>query len=518
MGGLAEDYADFPAELAAFYADAPRAIPRLPESATWAPGLIDAMDAYQEALHAPKPIEGAPLCVLTGQQPGIFTGPLYSIYKAVTAIHLAKRYSAELGCPVAPIYWIGSDDHDLEEVATVHVLTKQHEPLALHYAPEHAWAQAPLFRVPADDSLHALADEARARCAGSEFAEEVLDFLHESIDEAQSLGHWYALLLARLFRDTDLRVFVPHLAAARQGAAPVFRREIETPLESTRLANDAGARLESLGYGAQVTKGADECNFFLDFGGRRRKVLWQDGQFYVPEEQMHVSPEHMLHTLESNPERFTANVITRPVVQQTLFPTLTYVGGPGEIAYWGQLRGVFDHFARPMPLVYPRVRAVLTNAKVSKLIRKFGWRVSDLDRPLQELEQEALLNVSKHPALEALQRQRPELAGTLDRLAEALSRADGRDAAIGDRARHFAEETLKQLGKLEHAIAQADEAQVVAVRTQVQRVVNTLAPDRKPQERFYSLLSFLFEYGWELMPRLMREMDPEQFGLNEIEL
>ena len=161
------------------------------------------------------------------------------------------------------MYWIGSDDHDLEEVATAHVLSKQHEPLALTYQPEEALPQAPLFKVPVEPSLHALADEAHARCAGSEFADEVLSFLHDTIDEAQSLGHWYALLLARLFRDTELRVFIPHLGPARHGAVPVFRREIEAPLESTRLANEAGRRMEALGYGAQVTKGGDECSFFL---------------------------------------------------------------------------------------------------------------------------------------------------------------------------------------------------------------------------------------------------------------
>ena len=199
-------------------------------------------------------------------------------------------------------------------------------------------------------------------------------------------------------------------------------------------------------------------------------------------------------------------MVTRPVVQQALFPTLAYVGGPGEIAYWGQLRGVFEHFGQAMPIVYPRTRAVLTNSKVNKLLKKFGWRTADAERPLQELEQEALLQVTKHPAVAALQQERPKLAESLERLANAMQRAGGKDATVGERAQHFAQETLKQLGKLEHAIAQADDAQVETVRTQVRRVVNTLAPERKPQERFYSLVSFLFEYGWDLVPRLLSEL------------
>jgi len=518
MSRLVDDYLAGVPAIAPFFAGGPRDTPALPASAAWAPGLADALSAYQDALHAAKPIEGAPLCVLTGQQPGIFTGPLYSVYKAVTAIQLAARYERELGRPVVPIYWVGSDDHDLDEVRTAHVLTKQHEPYALTYTPEAAVEQHALFKVPAEASLHALADDAAARCPGSEHGAEVLAFLHGSIDEAQSLGHWFALIMARLFRDTPLRVFVPHLGAARLGAMDVFRREIAQPLRSTQLANEAGVRLEALGYGAQVVKGAEECNFFIDMSGRRRKVLWTGERFYIPEENLHATQDEMLAMLEAGPERFTANVITRAVVQQTLFPTLAYIGGPGEIAYWAQLKEVFAYFEQPMPVVYPRGRALLTTAKVEKLRAKLGLSLESLDRPLAEIENEAVLRAAQHPALAALRARRPELADTLQRLAEDVAAKGGKDQTIGARAAQFAEQTLTQLGKLEHSIAQSDAAQADAARAQARRVAHTLLPERKPQERFYSLLAFLFEHGWDIAPRLLAGMDAEDFGMREIEL
>ncbi|MBI1321512.1 MAG: bacillithiol biosynthesis cysteine-adding enzyme BshC [Candidatus Hydrogenedens sp.] len=518
MASLMEDYRAGTEALSPFFAQSMCATPAVPANAAWAPGLAEAMTAYQEALHAPKPIEGEPLCVVTGQQPGLFTGPLYSVYKAITAIQLAARYERELGRPVIPVYWVGSDDHDFDEVRTAYVLTKQHEPYALTYAPEAAIDQHPLYKVPVEKSLHTLADEAARLCPGSEFSDEILAFLHETIDEGQSLGHWFSLIMARLFRDTPLRIFVPHLGAARLGAEPVFRHEIEHPLESTRLANEAGARLAALGYGAQVTKGAEECNFFIDLGGRRRKVLWRGGRFVLPDENTSATQDEMLAMLAAEPDRFTANVITRPVVQQALLPTLAYVGGPGELAYWAQLRQVFEHFGQPMPVVYPRAGAVLTTAKVSKLCKKLDLRHDALDRPLTDLEDAAVMRVVQHPALEALRKRRPELSALLNSLANDVAAKGGKDKTIGERAEQFGAQTLAQLDKLEQSIAQADAAQADAVRAQVRRLVHTLYPERKSQERFYSLAAFLFEHGWGLIPRLLSAMDAEDPGMREIEL
>ena len=516
--GLVENYLAADPAVEHFYARHPSRLLSEPAPVgAWAPGLGEAVEQYQSALGAPKVVDASSTVIATGQQPGIFTGPLYSIHKAITAILLARRYEQAHGKPCTPVFWIAGDDHDFEEVRTAYLLSKQFEPVTLTYAPDGYVEGAAMYQTPADESLHMLIDEAAARCSG-EFKDEVAAFLHSSADEAQSVAHWFALIIARLFRDTALCVFVPHLEAARLAAAGVLAQEIAEPLVSTELSNEAAGALQRLGYPPQVVKGADECNFFLDFGGRRRKVLWDGSAFHIPAESMRVTKQDMAALLQSSPERFSANVVTRPVVQQALFPVVAYVGGPGEMAYWLQLRAVFAHFGQPMPVVYPRAQALLLDTKTRKLRDKFSFGPHEWFDPIESLEPRALRASVRNPALDALREHRHGVSAALESLACAVKRAGGKDHSPGERAHNFTEHTLANLDKLEHTLAQADAQQAEAIRGQVRRVANTIAPFRKPQERVYSVVPWLFEHGWDLIPRLLDRMDPMQHGIQEIEL
>jgi len=516
--GLVEDYLMQDPALRGYYAAHPCELLKHPmEDGAWGAGMAEAVSAWQETLGAPKEVHTGSTVIATGQQPGIFTGPLYSIYKAMTAIQLARRYAEVHGTLATPVFWVAGDDHDFDEVRTAYLLTKQFEPLALTYAPEEYVEGAAMYQTPATGALHALIDEASAKCSG-EFREEVCAFLHESAERAESVAEWFSLVMARLFRDTPLCIFAPHLPAARVAAAPVFAHEIAHPLESTRRNNATAEALAALGYPPQVVKGADECNFFLDYAGRRRKVLWDGAAFQVTVERDTLSQAEMAALLQSSPERFSANVVLRPVVQQKLFPVAAYVGGPGEMAYWLQLKDVFEHFDAPMPVVYPRAQALLLDTKTRKLRDKFGFGHSEWFEPMDALEPRALRGAVRNPVLDALREHRAGVQHALDALAVSIERAGGKDRNPGERARQFAAHTMGNLDKLEHSFAQADAQQSQTVRQQLHRVVQTVAPFRKPQERVYSVVPWLFEHGWDLIPRLLERLDATHHGVQEIEL
>lgn len=516
--GLVEDYLMQDPALRGFYATHPCELLKQPmEHGAWGAGMVDALAAWQETLGAPKAVLADSTVFATGQQPGIFTGPLYSIYKAITAIQLARRYTEAHGLSATPVFWVAGDDHDFEEVRTAYLLTKQFEPLPLTYAPAEYVEGAAMYQTPATPALHALIDEAAARCSG-EFRDEVCAYLHDSAEQAESVAHWFALVMARLFRDTPLCIFAPHLPAARVAAAPVFAHEIAHPLVSTQKNNATAEVLAGLGYPPQVVKGADECSFFVDYQGRRRKVLWDGANFQVPAERATLSQAEMASLLQSAPERFSANVVLRPVVQQTLFPVAAYVGGPGEMAYWLQLKDVFEHFGAPMPVVYPRAQALLLDTKTRKLRDKFGFGHSEWYDPIETLEPRALRGVVRNPVLDALREHRAGVQHAVDALVCSIDRSAGKDRNPGERSRQFAAHTMANLDKLEHSFAQADQQQAQTVRQQLQRVVNTMAPFRKPQERVYSVVPWLFEQGWELVPRLLERLDATAHGVQEVEL
>ncbi len=516
--GLVEDYLMRDPALARFYATHPCELLKCPvEHGAWGAGIVDALTEYQEELGAPKTVKPGSTVIATGQQPGIFTGPLYSIYKAITAIQLAERYSAAHGGEATPVFWVAGDDHDFEEVRTAYLLTKHFEPLALTYAPDNYVESAAMYQTPAAPALHALIDEAAAKCSG-EFRDEVARFLHDSAESAASVSHWFALVMARLFRDTPLCIFEPHLPAARKAAMPIFAHEIAHPLVSTAKNNATAAALGDMGYPPQVVKGADECNFFLDFQGRRRKVLWDGASFQVPAEGMSISRDEMNTLLQEAPGRFSANVVLRPVVQQTLFPVAAYVGGPGEMSYWLQLKEVFEHFATPMPVVFPRAQALLLDTKTRKLRDKFGFGHLEWYDPMESLEPRALRGVVRNPVLDALREHRAGVQHAVDALVSSIDRSAGKDRNPGERAHQFAQHTMSNLDKLEHSFAQADKQQSEAVRAQLHRVVHTVAPFRKPQERVYCIVPWLFEHGWDLIPRLVERLDATHHGVQELEL
>ena len=519
MGSLVEDYRAGDAGLMAFYGGDHRdSLHRGVSPAPWNPALVKDIRQFQTRIGGTGTMEGHEGVFITGQQPGIFTGPMYTIYKAITAIQLARAAQEASGEPFVPIYWVGGDDHDFAEISEVHLLGKGQIDVPLGLSPTPAQPAASIFRLPVPNSLHELADLAAAQAPGSEFTAEILNFLHESLDASANLSEWHARLMARLFHDTPLVFFTPDLAEARRAAIPIFEREIRNPLESTRRLNDGGARLEAAGYGAQVVKGDDACNFFVERRSMRCKVRFAEGAFLLPDTGERFTQAEILELLHREPELFTANVGLRCVVQQELFPVRAYVAGPGELAYWGQLKSFFEFFERPMPLVYPRIRGAITSLKSNKLLAKNGLKTSDLYGTAEAVEERALRAGVQDPSLAVLSRHAQSMLAELEAMQgefEGLGKAGKHAVPLGGQ---FQSQVQQGLDYLERSLLRADENRTATVRSQLARLSTELAPNRKPQERHYTIFSWLFQYGWELVPRLTAALDHDNFSLQEVEL
>lgn len=517
MASLADAYIAGNPEAAACLGGPPEAVwSRAPLDRPWAGGVAQAVRAYNAQLGNVRAVAGDEPVIVTGQQPGIFTGPLYTIYKAITCIGLARQLSEVHGRRVVPIFWVGSEDHDFEEARTVFALTKDHAPRELTYAPAAEVAGRPMHAVPVEPQLHQLADAMARAVPGSEFTPAITAMLHETLDEADSLADWCARLLARLFRETPLVLFAPHLHEARCAAVDVMRQAIEQPRETTRILNDGGLRVEQLGYPAQIVKAPEECAFFLVRNGRRRKVIHDGDDFLLPEENARMTTAELHALLDRDPECFSPNVALRCIVQQALFPTLAYVAGPGEMAYWAQMKDVFAWYRQPMPVVYPRTRARISSIKVNRLRAELGIGGDDLYRAPEELVAHALRAVNKSPALEVIGQYGDFFAAAAAAMAEALDTTARRETAQA--ARKLGESLANSLDLLARREALADEAHVAAVRARVARVCATLAPDRKPQERVYTVFSYLFQQGPGLLPRLIDTLDIRDFTMQEVEL
>ncbi|HOF39368.1 MAG TPA: bacillithiol biosynthesis cysteine-adding enzyme BshC [Candidatus Hydrogenedentes bacterium] len=516
MRELYDEYLSESPDLMPFYAAPPSRLEEsLPRPVAWDQMLVREVRAYNERIGSGGAFDGTELVVATGQQPGLFSGPLYTVYKAITCIMLARQLEERSGTPCVPLFWVASEDHDFEEAATAHFLTKKDSPLSLTYAPQADVSGLPLYRVPLEGWIHEAIDAAVRDARKSELTDEVAAFLHESASASDSLCDWSARILARLFRDTPLILFVPHLPEARRLQAQIMELEIQNPLLSTQRLDQAGKSLSDKGFQQQISKSGGECNFFIEVEGRRRKVLHDGTHFVLPEEQISFTQKELQDILHAEPERFSANVALRPVVQQHLFHAAAYVGGPAEIAYWGQLKGLFEQFRQPMPVVYPRARCVLISTAMKKLMSKLDLTLHDLEQSLEHVKRTVFHHDSVDPSYQAIANAGAELQGLFGRLLTTLEASDPvaheMVSAVGARVGDQFERILDKL-------ARRNQDRVEVVERQVERLQHSLVPWRKPQERVYTVVSFLFEHGWALVPRLLNEIDIGSFQLHEVEL
>lgn len=493
-------------------ADAYRNSPRM---ARLDAALVEAVNDYQARLNHDARLPEYTATVVTGQQPGLFTGPLYTIYKAITTIRLARRIAERHGVPCTPIFWVASEDHDFDEVRSAHFLTPRHECLTLRYDPAADVAGLPLYRVPVESSLHALIAEAAAATNDRGCRGEVAAFLHESLDASESLADWTARILARLFCDTGLVIFAPHLDAARHRAAPVMERELEEPLQTTADVIEGGEQLDAVGYPPPVMKNARECSFFVEVDNRRRKVTFDGERFRLPEERQAWTHGEMTAMLGDAPERFSPNVALRPVVQQALFAPTAYVAGPGEVAYWAQLGRVFARHEQPRPVVYPRAQALLTTAKLNALLTETGMSVREMRDPFDSLLDRALRHLATDPARHILAEHRAGLLEGVRRLQDELI---AHDPTAGAMVEGLERRTLTNLDRIDRTLLYADTKRVQTVARRVTRLRTAFAPWRNPQERVYNGVSFAFEHGWELVPNLLERITIDSCELNEVEL
>jgi|GEM_PF-136499 len=480
--------------------------------------LVDEMQRYNELLGADELAlnnvaalrERDAVAVVTGQQAGVFTGPLYTVYKALAAVQLSERYRSELGRKSVPIFWVAADDHDFEEIRSIQFVDWQARVKTLSYASQEAFEGLSAFDIPADGArLGELVRTLDEETLDHERKKEIVSFLHDSVTGKGSLADWFGSLILRMFRDTGLVVFFAHKPRARQLAAQVLTEEIRSPGATTEMINKTSRKLASLGYPSQIEKKPNETHFFLYLNGKRRKVLFERDRYYLPDEDTSIDQAEMGQICESEPDRLSPNVVLRPVVQGAILPTLDYVAGPGEIGYWAQLRGVFERFGVPMARVFPRPHVVLVTGRCAKLIERHNV---DLDR-LVAGQAASVVEENSGAQNSAGERVLSGLSdGIVSQFDRYLAEISAVDASLGASAAKLKLKIEYELEKLNRKAGAARERRTEQSLGETGELSANLLPNNKPQERVFNIFPYLMESGWTLIPRLMQNVDVGRAG------
>jgi bacillithiol biosynthesis cysteine-adding enzyme BshC len=467
------------------------------------------MDCGEETLlNIDKLKENNTVAVVTGQQPSIFTGPLYAIYKTLTAIKLARHLNKTFNISTVPIFWNASEDHDFREARHVEFVNRDNRVISLLYEPQADIEGKSIFDIPLESSLTFLIDLLEGDTEESEFKSYLVDLLRNSLGRCYSLADWFSHLLQALFNPYGLIILDAHLPPCRQLSRPVIGREIKTPLRSSRLINEAGVQLRSLGYHQQVERKEDDVNFFFYAQGRRNKVRYRQGRFVVERIGLEYNQTEMLDMLAQEPQRFSASALLRPLVQDHILPTIAYVGGPGEIAYFAQMRNVYSFFDLVMPIIYPRARALLVEPKVAKVLEKYGLHVDDIRKNRKTLLQMITTQGAPRPVVQACDRKLEVMQMLLDELRREVGQTE---PALVDSIDRLKRTIGQEMDKLREKLVLAQQTDLDVAEQQVDKLKANLFPEGREQERILNIFPFLFNYGIQFISHLDKAVDIGNF-------
>lgn len=436
--------------------------------------------------------EPGTVAVVTGQQVGLFSGPCYTVYKALTAAKLAAELEAS-GIPAVPVFWLATEDHDFEEVSHAYTLSAQQQTLR-HQVELPDLDHTPVGGVQIADYG---VDELAAALAGLPYAEEVIADVKETYKPGATMRDAFLGLVERLLSRFGLIFVDPMQPAIREVAAPLMAEAVRRGDELSARLLKRNEELASAGYHAQVHVEAKTSLFFLLEAGKRL-TLHRDGSDYLLDERRIPKEELASHAAHLSP-----NALLRPVVQDYLLPTVALVGGPAEVAYLAQTDVIYEALGRPVPVIVPRSQFTLLDARAVKLLQRYGLAVKDCLDGIDGLNAKIAQRVVPELLAHTLAESRVTAAAVLDKLVHEVGAFD---KTLGEAAAKSRAKILYQIGKIETKTAREALRHNERAAADASHLFHLLYPEKHLQERLYTILPFIARYGTDLIDRLYDEV------------
>ena len=442
------------------------------------------------------------VAVVTGQQAGLFGGPLYVLHKAVAAVKIAEALRDRRRAPAVPVFWVASDDHDFAEVRSTTVLDDSLQLRTLRYNPHREPMGEPASRIVLDDTIAALVEELRAALPASPQRDAVLETVRACYAPGATLASAFAALLSSLL--PGLVVMDPAEPELKAMMAPLMEREVVERSPTSRLAEETGPRLLQAGYHQQVPVRPGFLNLFVMAQGQRRALATRNGTLEIRGLGAQLSIEDAVRQLRAQPQDWSPGVLLRPLAQDSVLPTAGYVGGPAEIAYHAQIGASYAHCGIPRPPLVPRPSLTVVEPAQARALE-----AESLSLPELQADSEALLSRwarEAYPDVEdAFARSREDLQRDLRHVEAVLGQHDptlraAADAALG-RALHQVDSLHE---KAVRALKKRDQTRADRLR----RTRDALLPGGLLQERGLGLIGLVARHGTPVIDIIREAMDP----------
>ncbi len=445
------------------------------------------------------------LCVFAGQQAGLFGGPLLTLIKALAVVKAADLYSEQLNRPVIPVFWIAGDDHDFEEANHTFVLDRQGKPCRMAYetAPENEW---PISETEFSDreELKRVREQLESCLGRTDFTDHLFDLIDRAYTPNDNFVSAFGRFMAGITEETGLVLFSPGDDEAKRHAAPFFKSLVDNqaPMHGVLVARNR--EIEAAGYHIQVEKKDESTHLFYNLEGRR-PVTRQGETFAVGEETL--GAEKLKALIDRHPERFSPDVMTRPVLQSYLFPVVSQKCGPAEIAYLAQLNPLFELLDIPAP--YHKARATLTvvETRFENQLEEHAIKFEELADDVEKIINR-ILTASFPPELE---KDFTMLQRTIERqfraFREEVLMFDPQLEKFGQQIQGKIDFNLKAF---EGKVFSSHKRKSQETRDRIYRLYHALYTNRGFQERALNVTYFLSRYGTGFVPYLLDRLDSEE--------
>lgn len=445
------------------------------------------------------------LAVVTGQQLGVYGGPVFTIYKTLTAILLARKYEAMLGRPVVPVFWLADEDHDFEEIAWTGITgRKDFTKVNL----EQEGSGIPVSEERVTKAIHSFKEKVKEELFETDFSEPLWEELDAHYKEGNTHAQAFAGLINALFADEGVLIAGSNFTPIKKMVSETLRTSISKSADIYNAIEEKSVGLEKE-FHRQVTNGDSNLFYLSERNGRVK--IHQNEDSWVAQDVIWTTDE-LLSEIKDFPERFSPNVFLRPIVQDKLLPTLGYVAGPGELAYYGQMRSLYDEFDLKMPPIFPRYTATIIESGISRIIEKLPFKVYEYEKRIEDLEAEFVEQTDTVDIEKIFSDWKKKLDDAADDPLKVISEIDPTlDGTVGKTVAGFTNELDKLKGRVYRSIKQQEETQI----KRIEKIKINLFPDGGLQERSVSPIYFMNKYGLDIWKELIQRIEEEGLDLTK---